>query len=71
MYRRKNKSKVIAGILAIFFGDLGLHKFYMGDIVLGILYLGLSWTGVPFIISIIEGIRYLTMRDEDFSKLIK
>lgn len=26
----KNKSKIIAGLLGIFFGFLGIHRFYLG-----------------------------------------
>ena len=53
------KSKTVAGILGIFFGGLGLHKFYMGKPLMGILYLCLSWTFVPEAIGFFEGISYL------------
>ena len=60
------KSKMAAGILAILLGDLGVHKFYMGNIGMGILYLVFCWTGVPAIIGLIEGIVYLTSSRYDF-----
>ena len=60
------KSKVAAGLFAILLGSLGVHKFYLGKIGLGILYLVFCWTGVPGIIGLIEGILYLTKTDEEF-----
>lgn len=60
------KSKTVAGILGIFFGGLGLHKFYMGKPLMGILYLCLSWTFVPEVIGFFEGIYYLCSSDENF-----
>ena len=60
------KSKVTAGVLAIVLGGLGIHKFYLGKIGMGILYLVFCWTGIPEIIGLIEGILYLTATDEEF-----
>jgi TM2 domain-containing membrane protein YozV len=60
------KSKVAAGILGILFGGLGIHKFYLGKIGMGILYLCFCWTGIPEIVGFIEGIMYLVSNDEKF-----
>ena len=60
------KSKVTAGILALFLGGLGAHKFYMGKIGMGILYLLFCWTFIPGFIACIEGIIYLCSDDESF-----
>lgn len=60
------KSKVAAGILAIFLGGIGVHKFYMGKIGMGILYLLFCWTGIPACVGFIEGIIYLCSSDENF-----
>lgn len=60
------KSKVAAGILAIFFGGLGIHKFYLGKVGLGILYLLFCWTYIPEVIGLIEGIIYLCSDDHNF-----
>lgn len=60
------KSKVAAGILAIFFGGLGIHKFYLGKVGMGILYLLFCWTFIPEIVGFIEGIVYLCSSDESF-----
>ncbi|MDY6959816.1 MAG: TM2 domain-containing protein, partial [Halobacteriota archaeon] len=47
--------RVTAGILAILLGSFGVHKFYLGDTGLGILYLCFFWTGLPGIAGLIEG----------------
>lgn len=60
------KSKILAGILAILFGGFGIHKFYMGKIGMGILYLVFCWTYIPAIVGLVEGIIYLCSNDENF-----
>ena len=60
------KNKIVAGILGIFLGGIGLHKFYMGKIGMGILYLLFCWTGIPAFVGFIEGIIYLCSNDENF-----
>ena len=60
------KSKIVAGILGILLGGWGAHKFYMGKIGMGILYLCLCWTGIPSLVGLIEGIIYLVESDEAF-----
>lgn len=52
----KPVSKVIYAILGIFFGGLGLHKFYSGKVFQGIMYIVFSWTFIPTIIGFFEGI---------------
>ena len=70
------KSKVAAGLLALFVGSLGIHKFYLGYKSEGIIMLVITLLGSlvligPFVmgvISLIEGIIYLTKSDEDFNR---
>lgn len=62
------KSRVTAGILALVLGGIGVHKFYLGKIGLGIVYALLFWTYVPAIIALVEGIIYLTQTDKDFAE---
>lgn len=61
------KSRVTAGVLAILLGSFGVHKFYLGKIGAGIFYILLSWTWIPTIIGLIEGIIYLTQDDRTFA----
>jgi TM2 domain-containing membrane protein YozV len=63
------KNKIIAGVLAILLGGLGVHKFYLGNLGQGIIYLLFCWTGIPGIIGLIEGILYLVKTDEEFDRL--
>lgn len=60
------KSKTAAGVLAILLGGLGVHKFYLGKIGMGILYLLFCWTGIPSVIGLVEGIMYLCSNNENF-----
>lgn len=60
------RSKIAAGLLAIFLGTVGVHKFYLGRIGMGIIYILFSWTGIPSILGFIEGIVYLWTSDENF-----
>ena len=62
------KDRIIAGLLALLIGGLGIHKFYLNDVNMGWIYLLFSWTGIPEIIGFIEGIIYLTTSDEEFQE---
>ena len=61
------RSKLAAGLFGIFLGGLGIHKFYLGQWVWGIIYIVFVWTYVPAIVGLIEGIVYLCMSDEEFA----
>ena len=60
------KDKSTAGVLAILLGGIGVHKFYLGSMGLGVLYVAFCWTGIPAIAGLIEGIMYLTMDQQSF-----
>jgi TM2 domain-containing membrane protein YozV/predicted RNA-binding Zn-ribbon protein involved in translation (DUF1610 family) len=62
------KERITAVVLAFFLGWIGGHKFYLGRVFQGILYLFFCWTFIPAFLAFIEGIIYLTMSDSDFSK---
>ncbi len=65
--KQENK-KIIAGIFALLFGVLGIHKFVLGYTQEGVIQLiiGVCTCGLSGIISFIEGIIYLTKSDEEF-----
>lgn len=63
-----NNSRIIAAILAILLGGFGVHKFYLGKPVWGIIYFLFCWTGIPAIVGIIEGILYLLSSPEKFQE---
>ncbi len=63
-----DKSRVAAALLAFFLGGIGVHKFYLGQTGLGILYLLFCWTFIPAIIAFIEAIVYLCTSDANFAR---
>ena len=60
----KNKNE--AGILAIVFGGVGGHKFYLGKYGQGLVCVAFCWSGIPELLGIIQGIHYLTETTEQF-----
>ncbi len=60
------KDKTLAGLLALILGSLGIHRFYLGQTKLGILYIILLFTGVSAILGLIDAVMFLTMNQEDF-----
>jgi TM2 domain-containing membrane protein YozV len=60
--------RVIAALLAIFAGTFGIHKFYLGKVGQGLLYLIFFWTGIPTVLGWIEGFNYLSTSDENFER---
>lgn len=71
------KNKVVAGILAILLGALGIHKFYLGLTQPGIIMLLVTLVGsIAFglgpmamgLLGLIEGIIYLTKSDAAFQQ---
>jgi TM2 domain-containing membrane protein YozV len=67
--KKKQVNKVNYCLLALFFGWLGIHKFYSGKILWGILYMIFCWTYVPLIISLIELIIALCKKEDYDGKI--
>ena len=69
------KSRLLAGVLAVFLGAVGLHKFYLGYALSGIVLLLLTVAGwitvagpiVAGAVGLVEGIIYLTRSDREFA----
>lgn len=67
-----DKKRVAAGTFAILFGWLGLHKFYLGYTVEGIIVFVLLLISqgnlgpMLIVVGIVESILYLTRSDEEF-----
>ncbi|WP_235801863.1 TM2 domain-containing protein [Ureibacillus manganicus] len=60
------KNKTVAGLLGIFLGGFGIHKFYLGKPASGILYLVFCWTYIPAIVGFFEGIVYIASNNQTF-----
>ena len=65
---REENKRVLAGVLGILFGGLGVHKFILGYTQEGIIQLiiGVATCGIGSVIGLIEGIIYLTKSDLEF-----
>ncbi len=63
-----NKDKNTAAILALLIGYFGVHRFYLNQSGLGILYIVLTLVtcGLFAIVPIVDGILFLIMSDEEF-----
>jgi TM2 domain-containing membrane protein YozV len=61
------KNKTTAAILAFFLGYFGVHRFYLGQIGLGFVYLILCWTPIIWVVTLIDFIVFLTMSEDNFN----
>lgn len=74
-----SKDHVAAGLLAIFLGSLGIHKFYLGYNTPGFIMLAVTIVGSIFslglaglamvVISIVEGVLYLSKSQTEFEQI--
>ena len=62
------KEKNVAGILALFLGGFGVHRFYLNQNGLGIFYLIFCWFPLMWIIGLIDAIVFFSMDQNDFNK---
>lgn len=60
------KNKTTAGTFALFLGIFGAHHFYLGNKLLGVIYVLFCWTYIPLGLGIIEAILFYKMTDEEF-----
>ena len=60
--------RLLAGVLAFLFGEFGVHKFILGYNRTGLIYLTLTLLtcGMWKIVTLIDGIVYLTKSDAEF-----
>jgi TM2 domain-containing membrane protein YozV len=73
----ETKSRIVAGILALFLGGFGIHKFYLGCTTAGIIMLvmflfGFIVIGIPSfiiaVIALIEALIYFFKSDDAFEE---
>lgn len=55
--------------LCLFLGGIGLHKFYAGKWVQGLLYLAFSWTWVPVVIAFIDLLIAMFKRPNEYGQI--
>jgi TM2 domain-containing membrane protein YozV len=66
-----NPDQTVAALLNIFLGDFGIGHFYTGQTTRGILDIIFSWTGIPAIIGIVEGIIWLCDSDAQWQARVE
>ncbi len=66
----RGKKRVLSGILALLLGGIGVHKFYLGNWGIGIVYAVSCFfvPGLAAIFGVIEAIRYFTLSDAAFNE---
>lgn len=67
----EDKDRKTAALLALLLGAFGAHQFYLGNTRAGVFMLLFCWTGIPSVIAVGEGVRYLKMTDEAFAQMRK
>jgi TM2 domain-containing membrane protein YozV len=64
---KSKKSNIVAGVLALLLGAFGIHHFYLGNKIRGVVYLLFFWTFIPGLIAFFEGIALLVADEERFN----
>src|SRR5262249_49237648 len=62
------KDKTTAAILALLFGSIGIHKFYLGRPAAGVMYLLFCWTLVPTLLAFVDCLVLALMERDDFNE---
>lgn len=55
--------------LCLFLGGAGLHKFYAGKWIQGLLYLALSWTGVSVVFALFDLLGAIFKRTNEYGEI--
>ncbi len=61
------KNRGVAILLTFFLGGFGVHKFYLGDNIIGLLYFFFCWTFIPSLLSIFDFIGLILMSEQNFN----
>ncbi len=69
----RGKDKTTAGILGILLGGLGIHHFYLGSTVTGIIEIVLTCVTCGFgaLLGLVEGILLLVMDQNEFERALQ
>ena len=55
--------------LCLLLGGAGLHKFYAGKWIQGLLYLALSWTGVSVVLALLDLLVAIFKRTNEYGEI--
>ncbi|GEM_PF-450053 len=62
------KNRIVAALLSFFLGHWGVHKFYLGQTNVGIVYVCLSFVFISSILGFIDFITLVSMSDQAFDQ---
>jgi len=68
MGQRSFKDRNVAALLAFFLGTFGIHRFYLGQTGLGIVYCLFMFTSIPTILGFIDALAFLSADEERFNR---
>ena len=57
---------IICSAVSLFLCGIGIQKFYLGQIKRGVFYVLFFWTGIPYLLCIIDLLKFIFMTDDDF-----
>lgn len=55
--------------LCLFLGGAGLHKFYSGKWIQGLLYLAFCWSGVPVVLALFDLVVAMFKRSDEYGQI--
>ncbi|PTY41122.1 TM2 domain-containing protein [Brachyspira hampsonii] len=64
---KKRIKAIICSAISLIFGGIGIQKFYLGQTKRGILYVLFCWTGIPYLLCIVDLVRFIFMSEKDFN----
>ncbi|CRF34225.1 membrane protein [Brachyspira suanatina] len=64
---KKRIKAIICSAISLIFGGIGIQKFYLGQTKRGILYVLFFWTGIPYLLCIVDLIRFIFMTEKEFN----
>ena len=64
-----NVNKGIYLVLCLLAGGAGLHKFYSGKWIQGLLYLAFCWSGVPVVLALFDLLIAMFKRPDEYGEI--
>ena len=55
--------------LCLFLGGAGIHKFYSGKWIQGLLYLAFCWSGVPVVLALFDLVIAMFKRSDEYGEI--
>ena len=62
-------SKGLYIALCLFLGGVGIHKFYAGKWIAGLLYIALCWTGIPVVFALFDLLIAIFNRANEYGEI--